>query len=134
MTAVGQTHLIDTMNHDDNICFDCDHESDEDGNSYQVSIDPLEYLLDPVGVVSTLRAPVDGVGVGAVTEGAEMGKVRRVEIFKSSSITILKSLETSDQDYQAGVRLFSLKGLREGVHLLLGQFGGYWDHAGAGIP
>ena len=94
--------------------YDCE-DCDDDDNSYQVSIDPLKYLLDPIGIVSTLGAPIDGVGVRAVTERAEMewvdGQIL-MEVFKISTITILKPLETSDQDYQAGVRLFVLKGLR----------------------
>ena len=67
-------------------CDDCD----DDDNSYQVSIDPLEYLFDPIGIVSTLGAPIDGVSVGAVTERAEMEWVRSVEIFRISTITISK--------------------------------------------
>ena len=82
-------------------------------------------MLDPIGVVSALRAAVDGVGVGAVTERAEMewvdGQIL-MEVFKICTITILKSLETSDQDYQARGKAFFLERI-ERVHLLLGQLG-----------
>ena len=39
-------------------------------NLYQVSIDALEYLLDPIGVVSALGTTVDSVRVSAVSERA----------------------------------------------------------------
>ena len=38
--------------------------------NYQVSIDALEYLLDPIGVVSALGTTVDRVRVSAVSERA----------------------------------------------------------------
>ena len=38
--------------------------------NYQVSIDALEYLLDPIGVVSALGTTVDRVCVSAVSERA----------------------------------------------------------------
>ena len=53
----------------------------DDFNNYQVSVDPLKYLLDPVGIVSTLGAPVDGVGVGAVAERAAMESVKHRVVF-----------------------------------------------------
>ena len=52
--------------------------------------------------------------------------LRSVKIFKISTITILKSLETSDQDYQAV--------LFERSAFVIGAIWGYWDHASAGIP
>ena len=38
--------------------------------NYQVSIDALKYLLDPIGVVSALGTTVDCVRVSAVSERA----------------------------------------------------------------
>merc|ERR1719270_1159016 len=40
------------------------------GQAHQVSIDALEYLLDPIGVVSALGTTVDSVRVSAVSERA----------------------------------------------------------------
>ena len=105
----------------------------DDFNNYQVSVDPLKYLLDPVGIVSALRAPVDGVGVGAVAERAAMESVLASScVLKSapSPSLNLRLVETSNHDYQAGFE--RSEGCK--VRLLLEQFWGYWDHADVRIP